>query len=197
MIIRLRATAEGVKQGVSAAKGSLQELKKEQDKLKTELKLKVNSPDIQKLKAEMAELEKKKKELEQAVRFRVDSEGTKELRASLQEVLSDMEMIEKDLKVHMSLEDTAAAEQELLRLSEEKKRLEGEIQLSIKADADSAKKALQDTEKEIADIERNIQIKIDESGANELSARLKAIDSDIKNVKVSMLIWRNPLIRRL
>lgn len=185
MIIRIRASAEGVKQGVSVAKGSIQELQKEQEKLKAEIKLKFNSEEIKRLKAEMAELEKQKKELEHAIRFKVDSEGTKQLRAELQEVLKDMEMIEKDLEVHMSLEDTAAAEQELLRLTEEKKRLEGEIQLSIKTDSENAKKALQETEKQISDIERNIQIKIDESGANELSAKLKAVDENIKQVKAS------------
>jgi len=187
MVVRLRATAEGVKQGVAAAKGSLQELQREREKLKTELQLKINSEEIKKLKTEMSELEKQKKELEQTVRFKVESDSTVQLRMELQEIEEQMGLLQESIDLHMTLKDDTNARGELDWLASEKERLEGEINLSISTHNEDTKKKLLETEKQIADINREIQIKIDESGANELSSKLKAVDEDIKNVKASSM----------
>ena len=185
MIIRLRATAEGVKQGVSAAKGSLQELQKEQDKLKTELKLKVNSPDIQKLKVELSELQKRKQELQQAIRFPIETVDIEKLRQQLIDLDKEKRELEKSLTVHMSLPDEMAIRDKLDSIAAKKKEIQEKIDVEIKADTESAKKELNEVVHEITDIERNIQIKIEESGANALSAKLKAVDDNIKQVKTS------------
>lgn len=181
LVIKLRATAEGIKQGVNVAKAELSKLRDEQEKLKAEIKFKINSEDVKKLKAELAELEKQKQELQHEIKFTSDSEGVKKLKTELEEVIAEKKMLETDLKMHMSLEDAMAAEEELIRLTQEKERLEGEIKLSIKADTEAAKKALADTEQNIARVNRDIQIKMEASGVNELKSQLQNVTEEIQD----------------
>lgn len=182
MIIQLRATAEGVKQGVSAAKASLKELQKEHEKLKTEIELKVNSEGVKRLKTDLSELQKQKQELQQTITFAIGSEDLKVLREDLDAIQREKQKLESKLSLEISVSDKENAQHNITILDGLIKNLKDQIDIQVQTDAENAKMALKDTEKQIASIERNIQIEIEESGANALSSRLKTVDADIKSV---------------
>lgn len=185
MVIEIRATAEGVKQGVSVAQKEFKKLEEDKKRLEQDLKIKIESSELLKLQKELADLQVKKKDLEAAIKFNVESAGVQNLKKDLESVLEDKKMVEEDLKMHMSMPDMMAAQTELERLNTEKLRLEEAIKVEIKTDAADAKKQLNDVNLEIADMDKKIAVEMETSGINKASQDLQVVDAELKNVEKS------------
>ncbi|MDR2903255.1 MAG: hypothetical protein LBU77_01930, partial [Clostridiales bacterium] len=185
MIVQVRVTADGVKQGVAVAKAELKKLEDAKKKLQEELKMKVSSPELTKLRQELTDLQAKKKALDSAVKFPVDSDNVRKLKEALSDVADEKKMIEGDLKMPVSLPDMMAAEAELERLETEKKRLEEETKITLKTDAEAAKNDLNQVNRAIENAERNITLHMESSGINQTAQEIKALDAGIQQAEQS------------
>ncbi len=95
LIIQIRASAEGVKQGVAVATAEFKKLQEEKTRLEKDLEIKIKSSGIETLRTQLKELLADKKETEREIRFPIDSLDVVNLRNEIKQLNQEKRILKK------------------------------------------------------------------------------------------------------
>ncbi len=186
MIIAIRVTADGVKQGVEAAKGELKKLEAEKERLNKELQLKFKASGVEQLTAQLKQLEKEKKQLEAEVSFFVETDGMKEAKTLIGNINNEIATLKEKIKVTVDTKEIVGIKKEIASLIEARSKLEKTLVLETDESGITATKdKIVALDEQIKRINKDITVKLNSNGIQEASGKLQEVNKNLQDVKKS------------
>lgn len=165
LTIIVRVVADGVKQGVAAAKSSLGELQAEKSKLTDDLNFKIKSLGLESLTADLKALQAEKSSLEAEITIKVKGEGVAAATKELSALESAKSALERKLLIETDTSALGALKDKLAEVVEKKSEASKKLKMDSSGVNDAAAR-LRDVTKELQGAEKS---------AGGLNTRLAAI----------------------
>jgi len=183
IVIGIRATAGGVKEGVRTAQSEFKKLAKDKAELEKGIELKLKSSGIEKMQEQLAKLNEDKEKLQREIKLKIQSEAVDGLRKDLKNIDEQIRDLEESKKFNLNIDDVINAEMQLATLKLDKKELEEKIEIQIKADDKEAKVKLSDLNKEALKLERTIRLKLQEEGITNARDALHDLNNEMQEMQ--------------
>ena len=176
LIFKIRLTAEGVSEGISAAKKSLSELSAEKDRLQQEIKMKLSAPEIVEMRNQLKALADEKRALETETVFGLDSSEVSALRTELNKLQAEKEALEKETEITTNTQGVEQAKAKISELEAKIAALGKEVKIQVNAEKEQAQVKINELQRQMIELERGIKVQIDASGVEEAKRQLEALE---------------------
>lgn len=182
LVIQIRATASGVKEGIDAATKELRRLDTERNRLRQDLEIKIKVAGIEQLTQQLKDLEEKKKALQTEVNLYVKTDRVKEAEQELANIERQKKELNEIIKFTVDPGKIDEAKQKMLELIQKQRESENELKLAVdESGLTDAKNKLSAIDEEMAKIKKEINLKMNSEDIREAVDNLRRVGEEADN----------------